>query len=129
MLKNNNVSGKAGPGRPKGSKDKSYLTLQYWYEELMKDWPKLKPAQRAKLTTQLMQMLTNKLKQLPQSPEDSVLNATAAQEMLSVLEGKGIQTNESSKVIPHNPTLPPVVVDKTDYIVKQDEEGKGLGPV
>ena len=48
-------------GRPKGSKNKAYLTLQHWYDELRQDWPKLRPAQRAKLSVQIMQMLINKL--------------------------------------------------------------------
>lgn len=75
-------------GRPKGSKDKSYLKLEFWYQELMKDWPKLRPSQRAKLSKELMQMLTNKMKSLPNSPEQSVINAKEAQELLIEIEGK-----------------------------------------
>lgn len=90
-------------GRPKGSKDKSYLTLQYWYDELMKDWDKIRPAQRAKLSMQLMQMLTNKIKNLPGSPEESVMNAQAAQEMLAQLEApKNVQDGDKAP----NPPLP-----------------------
>ncbi len=98
-------------GRKKGSKDKSYLTLQYWYDELMKDWDKIRPAQRAKLSMQLMQMLVNKLKTIPNSPEESVANAQAAQDMLSVLEGR---KNEQDGVISHNPILPLNVDAKRD---------------
>lgn len=83
------VKGQApGPGRPKGSKSKSFLTLTYWFNELEKDWPKLKPAQRAKLSAQLMQMLVNKLKQLPSSPEDSLTNANESMQVLEELEVK-----------------------------------------
>lgn len=97
--------GKSGhpAGRPKGSKDKSYLTLQYWYNELMKDWPKLRPAQRAKLSKELMQMLTNKMKSMPGTQEQSVLNAKEAQEMLEALEGKKRMDEAQSFVDPSTP--------------------------
>ena len=85
-------------GRPKGSKDKSYLTLQYWYNELQKDWDKLKPSQRAKLSAQLMQMLTNKMKALPNSQEQSVLNAKDAMALLEEAEGKNKGTTQSNEV-------------------------------
>lgn len=85
--------GHKGPGRPKGSKDKKFMTLQYWYDELLKDWNKLKPAQRAKLSVQLMQMLTNKLKQLPVDPQDSVFNANEALNQLKELE-QGLDKNK-----------------------------------
>lgn len=99
-------------GRPKGSKDKSYLTLQYWYNELMKDWTKLRPAQRAKLSAQLMQMLTNKLKALPNSPEQSVINAKEAQEMLNSLEGTEAVKNESKAVVEPTNLTPPNLISK-----------------
>lgn len=95
------------PGRPKGSKDKSYLKLEYWYNELMKDWPKLRPAQRAKLSKELMQMLTNKMKALPGTPEQSVLNAKEAQQMLEGLEDKKDQTNTSDLSLSPSTPLPP----------------------
>jgi len=74
-------------GRPKGTKDKSYLTLQFWHDELMKDWPKLKPAQRAKLSIQMEQMLVNKMKALPSNPEDSVRNVEESLKALKMIEG------------------------------------------
>lgn len=74
-------------GRPKGSKNQVYLTLNYWYNELMKDWKKLRPSQRAKFSVQLMQMLTNKMKTMPGTPEQSVLNTEDAAKMLAELSG------------------------------------------
>ena len=88
-------------GRPKGSKDKSYLKLQHWYNELAKDWDKLRPAQRAKLSVQIMQMLINKLKQLPSDPVDSVSNAQEAQNLLREIEGG---KNDCNGVV----SLPPI---------------------
>ncbi len=87
---------KAGPGRPKGSKDLSYLTLEHWHEELKKDWPKLKPAQRAKLSAQLMQMLTNKMKSMPSNPADSVRNVEESMKILETIE-KGKESEEVQK--------------------------------
>lgn len=97
---------KAGPGRPKGSKDRSYLTLQFWYDELRKDWPRLKPAQRAKLSAQLMQMLVNKMKHLPSSPDDSVMNAAENQAFLDSLEAKlkPITNDQDKDLEPRNPS-------------------------
>lgn len=95
-------------GRPKGSKDRKFLTLQYWFDELCKDWKKLKPAQRAKLSVQLMQMLTNKLKALPGDPQDSVINANEALSRLKAIEqgldikALGKQQDDSNAVLPLN---------------------------
>jgi hypothetical protein len=97
-------------GRPKGSKDKKFLTLQFWFDELCKDWPKLKPAQRAKLSVQLMQMLTNKLKQLPSDPSDSVFNANEALLHLKALEQpviKNLETTNSDKELDTAALQPP----------------------
>ncbi len=97
---------KSSSGRPKGTKDKSYLTLQFWHDELMKDWPKLKPAQRAKLSIQMEQMLVNKMKALPVSPEDSVRNVEESLKALKAIEGgEELATEKQDKVL--EPTLPP----------------------
>lgn len=73
---------KGNTGKPKGSKDKSYLKLSFWFDEVKKDWSKLKPSQRAKLSIEMMKMLTNKLKALPVDPEESNINAEEALKML-----------------------------------------------
>lgn len=73
---------KPGPGRPKGSKDKRWASVSFWFEELKKDWTKLKPAQRAKLSIELMKMITAKSKVIPSDPEDSVFNAEEAMKTL-----------------------------------------------
>ena len=108
---------KAGPGRPKGSKDRSFLTLEHWNEELKKDWPKLKPAQRAKLSAQLMQMLVNKMKALPSDPKDSVRNIDETMKILEEME-KGNQTEvggskmQKNEELDHN-SLPSPEIDST----------------
>lgn len=97
-------------GRPKGSKTKAYLTLDYWFNELQKDWPKLKPAQRAKLSKELMQMLTNKMKSIPGTPEQSALNAKDALNLLSELSGAKAEEKPAdeaeSSVAPSTPPPP-----------------------
>jgi hypothetical protein len=93
-------------GRPKGSKDKKFLTLQFWYDRLETDWKKLKPAQRAKLSVQLMQMLTNKLKELPGSPQDSLLNANEALSRLKLLEQGVVKKSEASQTKHSDASLP-----------------------
>jgi len=97
-------------GRPKGSKDKSYLTLQFWFNEMMKDWDKIRPAQRVKTSAQLMQMLTNKLKAIPGSQEQSVINAKEAHELLQELtqvsKVEGEKKDCSESLSSPNPTPP-----------------------
>lgn len=92
------VKYKAGPGRPKGSVDKKYLSIQFWYDELRKDWTKISAQQRAKLSVQLISLLVGKTRNLPQTQGDSVENATEALELLKQLEqgskGKQIGLNE-----------------------------------
>lgn len=98
-------------GRPKGSKNKSYLTLEFWYNELMKDWDKLRPAQRAKLSKELMQMLTNKIKQLPGSVDDSVSNAEDAMNLLKEIEGvkaKDKQIDATESFVDPSTLNPPI---------------------
>jgi len=97
-------------GRPKGSKDKSYLTLQFWHDELMKDWPKLRPAQRAKLSAQLMQMLTNKMKALPTNPIDSVRNVEESMNILKSLETKQELEEQGLKKELEPIAVPPPIV-------------------
>ncbi len=102
-------------GRPKGTKDKSYLTLQFWHDELMKDWPKLKPAQRAKLSIQMEQMLVNKMKALPVSPEDSVRNVEESLKALRLIEhGEEMEKVEKNEVLEPIPTNPQNVVGTKD---------------
>lgn len=114
-------------GRPKGSKDKSYLKLEFWYNELKKDWPKLRPAQRAKLSVQIMQMLVNKLKALPSDPIDSVSNAKDAQNLLNLLDGtfksEALKNDLNGVVSPSTP--PPPVVDSSDNTTGSGEEPRG----
>lgn len=72
------------------------MTLKFWYDRLETDWKKLKPAQRAKLSVQLMQMITNKIKQLPSDPQESLMNANDALTQLKQLE-QGLNKKDEAK--------------------------------
>lgn len=97
----------AGPGRPKGSTDKEYLRISYWYDELMKDWGKLRPAQRAKIATQLIQSLSNKVKNLPENSEESVRNAEETMKMLEDMEKTKQKIEDGVGLSPIPPALDP----------------------
>lgn len=106
-------------GRPKGSKDKPYLTLEYWYKEMMKDWHKITPAQRIKLAAQLMQMLTSKMKTMPGTPEQSVLNAKDAHNLLLELTGEKVEEKaigDSQTFVDPSISIPPVSLDRAIHV-------------
>lgn len=100
---------KGNKGRPKGSKDKSYLKLGFWFTELKKDWAKLTPNQRAHYSVELMKLLTNKMKSLPSDPSDSKFNADEAILMLRDVE-MGAEVKEGAA-----PTgASPIAIPETD---------------
>lgn len=98
-------------GRPKGSKDKRYLDLQYWFNLLEKELEKkifvtettksgqlirtyqtdaVDPNKRAQLFLDAMKMLVSKSKSLPGSPTESKTNADEAMKLMRELEGNGL---------------------------------------
>jgi hypothetical protein len=79
---------KGNAGKAKGTKDNRWAKVQFWFDELKKDWPLLTPNQRANLSVELMRMLTNKAKTLPSDPTDSVINASEAMDMLERIASK-----------------------------------------
>lgn len=93
-------------GRPKGSKDHRWASVGFWFEELKKDWGKLKPSVRAKLSIELMKMVSHKLKQLPSDPNESAMNVADMMGQLKEIESK-IQTKPDS-VTPKAPPVEPV---------------------
>lgn len=75
-------------GRPKGSTDRKWATLQYWYERLEKtlDHEKMTVAQRATIEMQMIVVILGRKPLPPDIPEDSKQNALAAQAYLKSLE-------------------------------------------
>lgn len=95
-----------GKGRPKGSKEKAYLSLKFWFDQLetelartitvtrhtrdgkfIDSWKTtaVSPDKRAQIFLEAMKMLTSKMKNLPSSPVDSVNNTADAAKMLEEL--------------------------------------------
>jgi len=74
-------------GKPKGTKEHSWARVSYWIARLNAEWDKLTPNQRAHYSCELTKLLVSKLKSLPGTPNDSVLNADASLKSLHELEG------------------------------------------
>lgn len=104
------------PGRPKGSKDKRYLNLKFWFDRLETELAKeititrktrdglfvdswkttaVDPNKRAQIFLEAMKMLTSKMSKLPETPDDSVNNVKDAQSILDEMEIKKKGLNES----------------------------------
>lgn len=82
------VKGHKRGGRPKGTKNHTWLNIEYWYNRLNADWFNLTAAQRAKISVELMKALVNKAPSLPQDPNESLQNANASMELIKALESK-----------------------------------------
>jgi hypothetical protein len=72
-------------GRPRGSKDKKWSNLDYWFMLVKHEWPKLDAATRAKIAIDAWKALLAR-KQISLTPEESVANVDVAMKMLKVLE-------------------------------------------
>lgn len=107
---------KAGPGRPKGSKERRYLSLQFWFNQLERELAKkivitrktkdglfvdswettaVDPNKRAQIFLEAMKMLTSKMKELPKTPDESVNNI---KDMTLMLEEMSKGTNDKNDV-------------------------------
>lgn len=96
-------------GRPVGSKDKKYLNLQYWFDQLSLELGKkihvkeyfangefyreydtdaVKPDTKARLFMEGMKMLISKMANLPKDSEESVTNAKQLMEEIKALENQ-----------------------------------------
>lgn len=74
-----------GGGRPKGSVDKKWASLEYWYGLVINEWPNLKAFERATIAISAWKALIGRDK-TPLTPGDSVKNAEAAMNALKMLE-------------------------------------------
>lgn len=88
---------KRKPGRPKGQVNKNYLTIRYWFDRLEKDLKELTPAQRSRVSINMMQMLMQKARNLSISNEDHQGNDADDASLLRMLE-------ESRKTAPIDAT-------------------------
>lgn len=73
-----------GPGRPKGSPDKKWASLDYWFQLVESEWSEIKPETRVKVAIEAWKALLAR-KQVA-TPEDSVNNTEATMKMLKMLQ-------------------------------------------
>lgn len=74
-----------GAGRPRGSVDKVWASLDYWYGLVINEWPHLEPFQRATIAVSAWKALIGR-DRTPLTPMESVKNAEAAMNALKLLE-------------------------------------------
>lgn len=86
------VKGHQLGGRPKGLKNYKQFSLSYWYDLIVKEYPKLRPIQRSRIALECWKTLVGKSQHLPTDPADSKLNADVAMDALKNLEGKESKT-------------------------------------
>ena len=72
-------------GKPKGTKDKVWASLDYWYGLVINEWPDLKAVERATIAISAWKALVSRDK-TPLTPIESVKNAEAAMNALKMLE-------------------------------------------
>lgn len=77
-------------GRPLGSKNKQYLTLEFWFEYIHDSANKLSESQKVAVGLQCLDKLLAKMPTIPQTPEDSLKNATAKFDLIKQLENNAV---------------------------------------
>ncbi len=82
------VKGHKRGGRPKGSKVKTWLNVEFWYNRLNAEFFNLKPHERAKISLEVMKVLINRAKELPKSTLDAVNGNEETAELIKALESK-----------------------------------------
>jgi uncharacterized protein YbdZ (MbtH family) len=72
-------------GRPPGSKDKKWASLDYWFSLVENEWADIKPETRVKVAIEAWKALIAR-KQFSLTPEESVANTEASMRMLAMLQ-------------------------------------------
>jgi len=93
-----------GPGRPKGSVDRSYLLAETWANRMDTVWDDLKPETKANICCRIFCALVGR-QQFHLTPDQSVKNADAAlalvlrmEKALGVNVGTGIRGRDEGSV-------------------------------
>jgi hypothetical protein len=72
-------------GKPKGSKDKKWASLDHWFGLVQDEWTKLEPKDRAHIAIDAWKALLARNK-VPLTPQESVQNAEAAMKLLKLMQ-------------------------------------------
>ncbi len=78
-------------GRPKGSTDRKWADLRYWFSLVEESVEHLKPEKKAEIGLEGMRLLISKMPMLPASPEESK-NRTELDAELDKAEEKLVST-------------------------------------
>lgn len=117
------VKGHKFGGRPKGSKPRSWLQIEYWFNRLNAEYYQLKPIEKAKISLEVMKVLVNKLQTLPKEASDSVANASATMDLIKALEGHGkaipVDSNAGSQLQTEEQK---VTVDVSNPVISTTED-------
>jgi hypothetical protein len=87
METNNLVTGKRGRGRPKGSKDRKWASIEHWYSLISENVDKLSPREKVSLGKWGCEILIGKMKEIA-SPTESKQNAEQAMQILKEMENQ-----------------------------------------
>jgi hypothetical protein len=79
-------------GRPPGSKDKKWASLDYWFSLVENEWSEIKPETRVRVAIEAWKALIAR-KQFSLTPEESVANTEATMKMLKMLQEVGRGNN------------------------------------
>jgi hypothetical protein len=85
-----------GPGRPVGSKNKSYTSLNVWFELIHSTLEELPPEKKLEYGFKAAELLLAKVQTLPGTPGDSRSNADNALAELKAAEEYGIKRDDGS---------------------------------
>jgi hypothetical protein len=78
---------KRGRGRPKGSKDRKWASIEHWYAMIEQNMDKLTPREKVSLGKWGCEILIGKMKEIA-SPNESKQNAEQAMAILKEMESK-----------------------------------------
>lgn len=81
---------KRGPGRPKGSKDRTWAKIETWYALITDNMHHLKPDQKVRLGQWGCELIVGKMKEIA-SPNESKTNVEETMKLLKEMESKAIK--------------------------------------
>lgn len=85
-MENNSLDNlKRGPGRPKGSKDRKWASIEFWYGLIENNIDALSPVNKVKLGQWGCELLVGKMKEI-RNPAESTANVEETMKLLKEME-------------------------------------------